>query len=114
MLYCPTCSLALCAADLVVMLWPCVLQTQVRFLESTAIGLSSHRPHVSMSNCHLGLQVYRAEAQPVEDVFRKVGLLIDFPVTGGIPETFPMLVKALEPYNFAPEESKQQLRQNLH
>ena len=50
------------------------------------------------------MQVYRQEAAPVEDVFRRSGLLIDFPVTGGIPETLPKLVKALEPYSFASSE----------
>lgn len=62
------------------------------------------------------MQVYRAEAAPVEDVFRRTGLLIDFPVTGGIPETFPNLVKALEPYEFAPRPKSQRqsgLRQSL-
>lgn len=58
-------------------------------------------------------QVYRAEAAPVEEVFRRVGLLIDFPVTGGIPETFPKLVKALAPYDFAPKAAQQELRQGL-
>jgi len=44
------------------------------------------------------LQVYHAEATPVEDYYRERGLLLDFEITGGIPETLPVLKQALEPY----------------
>jgi adenylate kinase len=42
--------------------------------------------------------VYRDEATPVEDYFRAAGLLLDFEITGGIPETLPRLLAALEPH----------------
>lgn len=42
-------------------------------------------------------QVYAAEAKPVEDFYRRSGLLLDFEITGGIPETLPRLMAALSP-----------------
>ena len=42
------------------------------------------------------LQVHKAEASPVEDIFRKAGVLSDFEITGGIPETFPQLLETLQ------------------
>lgn len=44
------------------------------------------------------LQVYHAEAAPVEEFFRNQGLLVDFEITGGIPETLPRLQALLGPY----------------
>jgi len=44
------------------------------------------------------LQVYNEQAAPVEEVFREAGLLVDFEITGGIPETLPILKRLLEPY----------------
>lgn len=44
------------------------------------------------------LQVYNAAAAPVEGFFRAAGVLLDFEITGGIPETTPRLMAALEPY----------------
>lgn len=41
------------------------------------------------------LAVYAREAAPVEDVFRAAGVLVDFPVTGGVAETIPLLKDAL-------------------
>lgn len=46
-------------------------------------------------------QVYKEEAQPVEDFFRRNNLLLDFEITGGIPETLPRLHSTLEPYVWA-------------
>jgi adenylate kinase len=34
----------------------------------------------------------------VEDYYRDRGLLLDFEITGGIPETLPVLKQALEPF----------------
>ena len=34
----------------------------------------------------------------MEEYFRERGLLLDFEITGGIPETLPVLKQALEPY----------------
>lgn len=39
------------------------------------------------------LGVYRREAAPLEAVFREAGVLVDFPVTGGVRETLPRLVE---------------------
>ena len=45
------------------------------------------------------LAVYKAEAEPIEEFYRKKNVLLDFEITGGIPETLPALRKILEPYN---------------
>lgn len=34
----------------------------------------------------------------MEDFYRRAGLLLDFEITGGIPETTPRLMAALDPY----------------
>lgn len=52
-----------------------------------------------------GMQVYHEEAQPVEDFFRKSGLLLDFEITGGIPQTLPALQEALRPYLWRKERA---------
>jgi adenylate kinase len=44
------------------------------------------------------LEVYRNEAKPVEDFYRSNGVLMDFEITGGIPETLPGLLSALHPH----------------
>jgi hypothetical protein len=44
------------------------------------------------------VQVYNAAAAPVEDYYRRKGLLVDFEITGGIPETLPRLLEVLKPY----------------
>ena len=51
-------------------------------------------------------QVYNAEAEPVEQLFRDAGLLLDFEITGGIPETLPRLVDALRPHSAHLEEKQ--------
>ena len=38
------------------------------------------------------LEVYEREAAPVEAAFRDAGVLIDFPVAGGVGETLPRLM----------------------
>ena len=43
-------------------------------------------------------QVYKQEATPVEDFFRAQGLLVDFEITAGIPETLPLLMPLLQSY----------------
>lgn len=35
------------------------------------------------------------QSQPVEDFYRRQGMLLDFDVAGGIPETWPRLLSAL-------------------
>jgi adenylate kinase len=42
--------------------------------------------------------VYNAGAAPVEAFYRDAGVLLDFEITGGIPETTPRLMAALQPY----------------
>ena len=44
----------------------------------------------------MSLQVYKAEASPVEEIFRQAGVLSDFEITGGIPQTFPRLLETLQ------------------
>ncbi|KXZ41967.1 hypothetical protein GPECTOR_233g540 [Gonium pectorale] len=44
------------------------------------------------------LEVYKAEASPVEEFFRREGLLVDFEITAGIPETLPRLMPLLQSY----------------
>lgn len=44
------------------------------------------------------LKIYRDQAAPVQDFFREKGLLVDFEITSGIPETLPGLLKTLEPF----------------
>jgi adenylate kinase len=41
------------------------------------------------------LDVYAREAAPVEAAFRSAGVLLDFPVAGGVRETFPRLLDAV-------------------
>ncbi|GAQ86924.1 Adenylate kinase [Klebsormidium nitens] len=41
------------------------------------------------------LAVYKEQSQPVEDFYRRRDVLLDFDVGGGIPETWPRLLKAL-------------------
>ena len=53
------------------------------------------RPTLS---CNARVQVYEDEATPVEQFFRQRGLLLDFEITGGIPETLPRLHSTLEPF----------------
>lgn len=57
-------------------------------------------------------QVYQDEAQPVEDFFRRSGLLLDFEITGGIPETMPVLQDALRPYLWRKSPPPQQAVQS--
>ena len=44
------------------------------------------------------LDVYKASAKPVEDFYADRGLLLDFEITGGIPETLPVLMETLKPH----------------
>eukprot|EP00892_Ulva_mutabilis_P003228 jgi/Ulvmu1/12906/UM098_0094.1 len=44
------------------------------------------------------LEVYRKEASPVEDFFQEKGVLLDFEITAGIPETLPHLLGSLKPH----------------
>lgn len=44
------------------------------------------------------LAVYHAEAAPVERFYADSGRLLDFEITGGIPETLPRLLDALRPH----------------
>lgn len=42
--------------------------------------------------------MYKAATAPVEEFYRQRGLLLDFEITGGIPETLPRMLEVLEPY----------------
>ncbi|KAK9830061.1 hypothetical protein WJX72_009495 [[Myrmecia] bisecta] len=54
------------------------------------------------------LQVYHQEAAPVEQFFRDRGVLLDFEITGGIPETLPRLIEALRPHGHLLEDDHSQ------
>mmetsp|Transcript_42064 Transcript_42064/g.51003 ORF Transcript_42064/g.51003 Transcript_42064/m.51003 type:complete len:289 (-) Transcript_42064:195-1061(-) len=41
------------------------------------------------------LDIYKRECGPVEDFYRAKGLLMDFEISGGIPETLPRLLDAV-------------------
>ena len=41
------------------------------------------------------LRVYHAKSQPVEEFYRSKGKLLEFELPGGIPETWPKLLAAL-------------------
>ena len=43
-------------------------------------------------------QVYHASASPVEDYYREQGVLRDFGINGGIPQTLPRLMLELAPF----------------
>lgn len=51
-------------------------------------------------------QVYHAEAKPVEDYYAKQGVLVDFEITGGIPETLPRLLDVLRSCSGAPQKQE--------
>lgn len=42
------------------------------------------------------LEVYHAAARPVEEFYAARGTLVDFEITGGIPETLPRLLEVLK------------------
>jgi adenylate kinase len=42
--------------------------------------------------------MYKEQAAPVEEFFQKRGVLLDFEITGGIPETLPRLLDAVRPH----------------
>ncbi len=44
------------------------------------------------------LEVYKASAKPVEDFYADKGMLLDYEITGGIPETLPDLMDTLQPH----------------
>lgn len=44
------------------------------------------------------LDVYKASAQPVEDYYSEKGMLLDYEILGGIPETMPVLMEILKPH----------------
>ena len=42
--------------------------------------------------------MYHASARPVEDFFREQGVLREFYIAGGIPETMPRLMAEVAPF----------------
>lgn len=44
------------------------------------------------------LEVYKASAHPVEEYYHNKGLLLDYEILGGIPETMPVLMEILKPH----------------
>jgi len=52
------------------------------------------------------LEVYHAEASPVEEFFREQGTLVDFNIYGGVSETLPRLLEAVKPFQPAPGQQQ--------
>lgn len=65
-------------------------------------------PRAEMLSVCIERQVYHAEAKPVEDFYRDMGVLLDFEITGGIPETLPVLLQVLHKHfpTVASDETK--------
>lgn len=59
-----------------------------------------------------GPQVYNSQAKPVEDFFKDDGLLRDFEISGGIPETLPRLLQELGPFSYLLAERRAQAARN--
>jgi adenylate kinase len=57
------------------------------------------------------LKVYKESAAPIENYYRQQGVLVDFEITAGIPETLPRLLKVLEPYVQQQKAQQQQQQQ---
>ena len=53
----------------------------------------TQRPDDTEEVVRARLDVYKKSTIPVEDYYREQGLLSDFPIMGGIPETTPVLLK---------------------
>ncbi|KAK4801173.1 hypothetical protein SAY86_021660 [Trapa natans] len=51
------------------------------------------------------LRIYNEKSQPVEDFYRSRGKLLEFDLPGGIPESWPKLLKALDLDNYEEKES---------
>lgn len=58
------------------------------------------------------MQVYNRQAKPVEDFFREDGLLRNFEISGGIPETLPRLLQELGPFSYLLAERRAQAARN--
>lgn len=57
-------------------------------------------------------QVYNSQAKPVEDFFKEDGLLRNFEISGGIPETLPRLLQELGPFSYLLAERRAQAARN--
>ena len=57
-------------------------------------------------------QVYNSQAKPVEEFFREDGLLRNFEISGGIPETLPRLLQELGPFSYLLAERRAQAARN--
>jgi len=51
--------------------------------------------------------VHNQECGPVEEYYRERGVVIDFEIVGGIPETMPRMVKDISAYIEARNEAAQ-------
>lgn len=57
-------------------------------------------------------QVYNSQAKPVEEFFREDGLLRNFEISAGIPETLPRLLQELGPFSQLLAERRAQAARN--
>ena len=58
------------------------------------------------------MQVYNSKAKPLEEFFREDGLLREFEISGGIPETLPRLLQELGPFSYLLAERRAQAARN--
>lgn len=58
------------------------------------------------------IEVYNSQAKPVEDFFKEDGLLRNFEISGGIPETLPRLLQELGPFSYLLAERRAQAARN--
>ncbi|KAL3135764.1 hypothetical protein ABBQ32_007327 [Trebouxia sp. C0010 RCD-2024] len=58
------------------------------------------------------IEVYNSQAKPVEEFFREDGLLRNFEISSGIPETLPRLLQELGPFSYLLAERRAQAARN--
>ncbi|KAK9828232.1 hypothetical protein WJX74_004703 [Apatococcus lobatus] len=84
---------------------------------ATSSGSHSCREHLQVrlddaeDTIRHRLQVYHAEARPIEEYFRERGQLLQFSITGGIPETMPRLESILHRHSIALKACQQSEQQ---
>ena len=82
-------------------------------MERVRLIAYKHRYAVSRRlSCDVLHQVYNSQAKPVEDFFKEDGLLRNFEISGGIPETLPTLLQELGPFSYLLAERRAQAARN--
>jgi adenylate kinase len=60
---------------------------------SDCVKYMEQRDDDTMETILRRLEIYKASAKPVEDYYEKKGILCNYEITGGIPETMPVLME---------------------